>query len=123
MHKCQWQDADSDLEGDIDVWPPVKEVEKIDMEGDGDAPCPDKEVRANYNKLQPLLTISKFQDDRLNKHQHGEEPGTKLTKKELTCNILEVMSDKVTVKFKIVVDKSIMKQGWWCNLYKYVNSI
>ena len=94
---------------DIDGQPPVKKVGEIDMEGDGDEPCPDKEVRANYDKLQPLLTISKFQDDRLNKHQCGEKLEAKPTKKELICDILEVMSDKVTVKFKIVVDKFIME--------------
>ena len=114
--KCWQQGTDLDLENDvetidIDVGPPVKEAEGINMEGDGNEPCPDEEVRANYNILQPLLTFAKFQDDGLNKHQHGEEVEEKPTKKELMCDILKVISDKVTVKINIAMDKFIIEWG------------
>jgi hypothetical protein len=40
------------------------------------------------------------------------------TKKDLTIDLLLVMSDKVTVKFKVAEDMYETEKGRWCNVCK-----
>ena len=42
-------------------------------------------------------------------------------KKESTLDLLTVMSDKVTVKFRLSVDEYVTKVGHWCNICKSVS--
>jgi hypothetical protein len=53
----------------------------------------------------------------LNQHQQGEELETKPVKKDLTLNMLTVMSDKVKVQFKVGRNYE-EESGRWCNLCK-----
>jgi hypothetical protein len=41
-----------------------------------------------------------------------------VAKKDLTVDLLLVMSDKVTVKFKVAGDKYETEKGRWCNICK-----
>ena len=50
--------------------------------------------------------LTKLQDeDGLTHHQKGATLETLVAKKDLTADLLLVMSDKVTVKFKVAGDK------------------
>ncbi|KAF8270622.1 hypothetical protein EI94DRAFT_1770791 [Lactarius quietus] len=57
-------------------------------------------------------------DDGLNNHQQGPELKERPVKKDLTLDLLTVMSDKVVVRFKTGPDKFDIEKGWWCNVCK-----
>ena len=85
-------------------------VEEVDAEGSEQMVCTDF-----YWEMCILTTL---QDDGLNEHQRGPELEEKPVKKDLTCDLLTIMSDKVTMKFKIGTDKFVTDRGRWCNLCK-----
>lgn len=61
---------------------------------------------------------SPYQDDGLNDHQRGADLQEKPVKKDATLDLLTIMTDKVTVKFKVADDKYEMEQGRWCMICK-----
>lgn len=63
--------------------------------------------------------LTKPQDeDGLTHHQRGATLETVVAKKESTVDLLLVMSDRVTVKFKVAGDTYETEKGRWCNICK-----
>ena len=82
-------------------------VEEVDAEG--------SEPKVHTYFYWEMHRLTNFQDDGLNEHQWGPELEENPVKKDLTRDLLTIMSDKVTVKFKIGTDKFITESGRWCN--------
>lgn len=61
----------------------------------------------------PRLIIS--QDDDLTNHQCGADLEEKLVKKDSTHDLLTIMSDRVTVRFKVADEEYVEEKGRWCN--------
>ena len=68
-----------------------------------------------YHNLQ-RLTI--YQDDGLNSHQCGANLREKPTKKDAMLDMLMIMTDKVTVRFKAEDRSYEMVIGRWCTVCK-----
>jgi hypothetical protein len=45
-----------------------------------------------------------------------------VVKKDLTLDLLTIMSDRVMVKFKIAADTYETVKGRWCTVCRYVNN-
>ncbi|KAH9007734.1 hypothetical protein EDB84DRAFT_1591299 [Lactarius hengduanensis] len=58
------------------------------------------------------------EDNGLNDHQRGANLEEVHTKKDLTLDLLTIMTDKVTVKFKIAPNEYVTEKGRWCNICK-----
>lgn len=59
------------------------------------------------------LTLT--QEDGLNDHHRGQDLQEKPVKKDSTIDLLTIMSDKVTVKFKVGPDMYETETGRWCH--------
>ncbi|KAF8190134.1 hypothetical protein BJ912DRAFT_1022250 [Pholiota molesta] len=57
-------------------------------------------------------------EDGLTAHHRGAELETKPVKKDSTLDLLTIMTDKVTVNFKVARDKYETETGRWCNICK-----
>ncbi len=104
---------DSEAEAELiedNVDPPNKEVESI--EGDNELP----EVSTDHPLRDTILT--KIQEDDLNDHQRGADLQEKPVKKDSTLDLLMIMSDKITVKFKVRDGDYETEIGRWCNTCK-----
>ncbi|KAF8181780.1 hypothetical protein BJ912DRAFT_1023504 [Pholiota molesta] len=82
----------------VDATPPEREVEIVDEDGND------------------IIVVS--DDEDLTAHQRGEKLEETVVKKELTLDLLTIMSDRVTVKFKVGPDKHLIVLGRWCNICK-----
>jgi hypothetical protein len=114
------QSEESEAEEELveeDVDPLDKEVENVDDPGGEGVPDAD-EVSKDPLSREILLTMTKIQDDGLNDHQRGANLQEKRVKKDSTLDLLTIMSDKVTVKFKIKADEYETEVGRWCNTCK-----
>jgi len=57
-------------------------------------------------------------DDGLDDHHRGADLVEMPVKKESTLDLLTIMSDRVTVSFKVGEDKYEKERGRWCNTCK-----
>ena len=105
------------VEDNVD--PPEEEVQDVD-DGSGDKEPPDSDEEEVSTKvhLQNVLRLTESQDDDLTNHQRGAELEEKTVKKDSTLDLLTIMSDKVTVRFKIAHEKYLEEKGRWCNTCK-----
>jgi len=62
--------------------------------------------------------LTQSQGDGLNDDQRGADLETQPVKKDLTLDLLMIMSDKVTVKFKLGEDNYVTEVGRWCKICK-----
>ena len=62
--------------------------------------------------------LTQSQGDGLNDDQCGADLETQPVKKDLMLDLLMIMSDKVTVKFKLGEDNYMMEVGHWCKIWK-----
>jgi hypothetical protein len=60
----------------------------------------------------------RFKPVQISYHQQGEDLHKLPTKKELTLDLLTIISDKVMVKFKTGTDIYETDIGRWCNICK-----
>ena len=60
--------------------------------------------------------LTQSQGDGLNDDQHGAELETQPVKKDSTLDLLTIMSNKVTVKFKLGEDNYMTEVGHWCKI-------
>ncbi|KAH9002875.1 hypothetical protein EDB86DRAFT_2826719 [Lactarius hatsudake] len=68
------------------------------------------------NKIEEVDDGSGEKDDGLNDHQCRADLEEVHTKKDLMLDLLTIMTDKVTVKFKIAPNEYVTEKGWWCNI-------
>ena len=108
--------SDSEVEIVDDNKRPGKAVEEVD-DGVDDEQRPDEQEVSPYHRPQASLTHY-TQNDGLNDHQRGADLQEKPVKKESTLDLLTIMTDKVTVKFKTSAVKHDTLIGRWCTVCK-----
>jgi len=62
--------------------------------------------------------LTQSQGNGLNDDQHGAELETQPVKKDSMLDLLMIMSDKVTMKFKLGEDNYVTEVGHWCKICK-----
>ena len=118
--------VDSDIEM-IDDKPPTRE-DSEELEVD-DIPVPQEEVDDILAEQQEVSTTNRLlvssrthkiqdSDDGLNNHHRGVELETVPVRKDSTVDLLQIMSDRTTVKFKLAGDRIEKETGRWCNICK-----
>jgi hypothetical protein len=101
------RNLDAEIEVVEDDVEPCKEVlEAVSAE----------EVR--YVGLIIYETLTCVKDDDLNGHHCGAKLVANPIKKELTLDLLTIMSDRVIVNFKVGENKFETEKGQWCNSCK-----
>jgi len=93
-----------------------KEVKEEDAGGDNRQEVDQEEVSINYWAIFKDLLSSK--EDVLNDHQYGPDLQEQPAKKDMMLDLLTIMSDQVTVKFKLGDEKYVTEVGRWCNICK-----
>ena len=98
--------------------PSMEEVNDVDDDDEQPDQSNEDEVSTYHHITQRTSQLTKRVQDRLNNHQRGPNLQEKPVKKDSTLDILTVMLDRVSVKFKVGVDKCEVDKGRWCNICK-----
>ncbi|KAF8173117.1 hypothetical protein BJ912DRAFT_859601 [Pholiota molesta] len=83
------------------------EIEIVDEDGE---PLVEEVDDVDHSQLS-----DQQENDGLDARHHGDELQTKPVKKDSTLDLLTMMTDKVTVKFKVAGNKHETETGRWCN--------
>ena len=112
--KRQHIDIGSEVEVEFvgeDAEPAEKEVEEVDAGGDSRQ---DNQEEVSKDSWAICKNSLSFWEDDLNEHQREPDLQEQPTKKETMLDLLTMMSDWVTVKFKLAGEKHVTKIGHWC---------